>query len=344
MQVPKKSDNTLMIAFFTVTFSLLAIVGGIIYYKGTTQKKVVRNRADAARQKALRSGASKLKAEKEATLAMVSSPVERAQVEKEIEKLVGGKTEKQAEEAVKAYQEKLTEEKSGIVETLKEGVKETVADVKETASSVVETITGFVSNLKSVAESEYKFWKENGFVETSAGAKERLRKYWEEGTGNKWNGDTTTPWSAAFISYVMKKGGAGSDWKYSPAHADYIKATIKNRKENNSNPFKAYKPNEVKLAIGDLVGAPRGKTKDVTYDNALNYKNSAGQPRFESHTDLVVNIKNGYAETLGGNVGIGLKGDNKESVGITKVPLTADGKIDTVKAPKYIVVIKNNKA
>lgn len=150
-----------MIAFFTVTFSLLAIVGGIVYYKGTTQKKVVRNRADAARQKALRSGASRLKAEKEATLAMVSSPVERAQVEKEIEKLVGGKTEAQAEVAVKAYQEKLTEEKSGIVETLKEGVKETVADVKQVASNVVEFVLDkeqeyLLSKLAPAAQDKFK--------------------------------------------------------------------------------------------------------------------------------------------------------------------------------------------
>lgn len=319
-----------MIAFFTVTFSLLAIVGGIVYYKGTTQKKVVRNRADAARQKALRSGASKLKAEKEATLAMVSSPVERAQVEKELEKLVGGKTEKQAEEAVKAYQEKLTEEKSGIVETLKEGVKETVADVKETASSVVETITGFVLGLKSVAQNEYAFWKDNGFKETSAAAKDRLRKYWEEsGVTNKWDGKTDTAWSAAFISYVMKKAGAGKDWIYSGRHSDYIKAAIKNRKDNNSNPFKAYKPEEVKLAVGDVVSYPR--EQGITYDNALS------KSGFMSHSDLVVDIKNGVAETLGGNI--------SDSVSVTKVPLTADGKIDTAKAKnKYFSVIKNNKA
>jgi len=126
-----------------------------------------------------------------------------------------------------------------------------------------------------------------------------------------------------FENNLMKKSGAGSDWKYSPSHSTYIVDSIKNRKENNSNRFKGYRPEEVKLEIGDLVG--KARQSGVNYDTLGNYK---------SHTDIVVKINNGYADTIGGNVG--------DTVKVTRVPLTPDGKVD-LKRSDYFVVIKSGK-
>lgn len=187
----------------------------------------------------------------------------------------------------------------------------------------------FVNKLTDTAVSEWKFWNEGNTKEGSPATMERLRKYWKEGAGvTNWSDARMTDeaWSASFISYVMKKSGAESDWKYSPSHSTYIVDSIKNKKENNKNPFKGYKPEEVKIAVGDIVGKPR--QSGVTYDTTGAYK---------SHTDIVTAIKDGYAESIGGNVG--------NSVSMTKVPLTADGKIDNskVKGDKYFVVIKNKK-
>jgi hypothetical protein len=80
------------------------------------------------------------------------------------------------------------------------------------------------------------------------------------------------------------------------------------------------------LEIGDIVSKPR--------QNGVSY-NSKGA--YKSHSDVVVDIKDGYADTIGGNIG--------NSVSLTKVPLTSDGKIDNSKVSgyKYFVVIKNNK-
>ena len=184
----------------------------------------------------------------------------------------------------------------------------------------------FQNNLMNIALSEYDFWKNGSIKEGDNRTMDRLRTYWREGAGVKnWTDSQmkNEAWSAAFISYVMKKSGAGSDWKYSPSHSTYIVDSIKNRKENNSNPFKGYKPEEVKLEVGDLVG--KARQSGVNYNTLGNYK---------SHTDIVVKINNGYADTIGGNVG--------DTVKVTRVPLTPDGKVD-LKRSDYFVVIKNGK-
>ena len=201
--------------------------------------------------------------------------------------------------------------------------------IKRGVVAGAEAVTGFVNKLINQAKEEWDFWSRGSSKEGNPATMERLRKYWREGAGVQgWSDQkmTNEAWSAAFISYIMKKSGAGSDWKYSASHSDYIRDSIKNRKQNNSNPFKGYKPEEVKVEIGDIVGKPR--QDGVTYDTTGAYK---------SHTDVVIDIKDGYAETIGGNV--------SDSVSMTKVPLTADGKIDNSKVSgyKYFVVIKNEK-
>ncbi len=199
--------------------------------------------------------------------------------------------------------------------------------LKNKISEGYDLVSGFVNKLKDTAISEWNFWNEGSVKEGDPKTMQRLREYWKEGAGVKnWSDKQMTDeaWSAAFISYIMKKSGAGDYWKYSPSHSTYIVDSIKNRKLNNDNPFKGYKPSEVKLAVGDLVGFAR--QAGVGYDTTGSYK---------SHTDVVVGLKDGYAETIGGNV--------SNSVTMTKVPLTADGKIDTSKQPKYFVVIKNKK-
>jgi hypothetical protein len=193
----------------------------------------------------------------------------------------------------------------------------------------VKVITDYVSNLQNYALEEFKAWGNGTKKENDKSMQDTIAKYWKEGAGIlNWSTQKMQDeaWSSAFISYIVKKSGGGTDWKYAPSHSTYINDTIKNRLENNSNRFKGYKPEEVKIEIGDIVGRPR--QNGVTYNSKGAYK---------SHGDIVVGIKNGIAETIGGNVG--------NSVSMTKVPLTNDGKIDNSKISgyKYFVVIKNNK-
>jgi hypothetical protein len=185
----------------------------------------------------------------------------------------------------------------------------------------------FKKKLVRLANEEHDAWNKNGKIkEGSQDTIQRLRDYWNVGTNTKANDNyyINTAWSATFISYLMRKAGAGDDFKYYPAHSGYITQAIKNRKENNSKKFKGYKPDEVDVKVGDLVCYPR--QKGVTYDTKGDYL---------SHCDLVVSVDNNEAVSIGGNV--------SNSVTKTIVPLK-NGKIDADKQGKdYFVVIKNLK-
>ena len=134
-------------------------------------------------------------------------------------------------------------------------------------------------------------------------------------------------WSSAFISYLMKMAGAGDDFKYAPSHSQYIAQAVKNRKENNAKKFKAYKPNEVDVKVGDLVCYPR--QSGVGYDSGAGYK---------SHCDLIISVN--------GNTAVGVGGNVSDSVSKKNYALK-DGKIDKSKDKKdyggIFVVIKNKK-
>ena len=190
--------------------------------------------------------------------------------------------------------------------------------------------SAFKSKLVNLANQEFQAWNNNGRIkEGSQDTLPRLRKYWEEGSGIKKDDNyyINQAWSSAFISYLMRKAGAGDDFKYATSHSQYISQAVKNRKENNSKKFKAYKPNEVKVEVGDLICYPR--QSGVSYDSQAGYM---------SHCDLVVSINGNNAVGVGGNV--------SDSVSKNNYALK-DGKIDKSKDKKnyggIFVVIKNKK-
>ncbi len=189
--------------------------------------------------------------------------------------------------------------------------------------------SSFKIKLVDLAKKEHKAWNYGKIKEGNKDTLQRLRNYWEEGTGIKKNDNyyINEAWSSAFISYLMKKAGAGNDFKYSQSHSQYIEQAVKNRKENNSKKFKAYRPNEVDVKVGDLVCYPR--QSGVTYDSKSGYK---------SHCDLIVEIKDNKAIGIGGNV--------SNSVGKKSYHLK-NGKIDKNKDELpyggVFVVIKNKK-
>jgi hypothetical protein len=94
-----------------------------------------------------------------------------------------------------------------------------------------------------------------------------------------------TPWSAAFISYVMQR--AGVDFPSNAAHVEYL-----NSLENNSN-FELLDPAKNKIQIGDVV----------VFNRAGNNQTFTSKPYSGfSHGDIIVSISNNTAEGIGGNV------------------------------------------
>ena len=180
------------------------------------------------------------------------------------------------------------------------------------------------NKLVTNALQEFKLW--NNVKEDAPEMIDRLKEYWNAAGIKSWSDEKMRKeaWSAAFISYLMKKANAGSNFKYSPSHSVFIREAIKNKKEENDNPFKGFKPTEVKLSVGDIIGYPR--QSGVNYDTTTAYS---------SHSDVVVQIKNGIAKTIGGNV--------SNTVSATSVYLTPEGKIDADRnKKKYFVVIKSD--
>lgn len=137
------------------------------------------------------------------------------------------------------------------------------------------------------------------------------------------------PWSAAFISFIMKQSGAGDQFKYSVRHATYILDAVKNRDNPNAS-FRGYHIDWIRPSVGDLICAPRGENAGLTYWKIID------QGDFESHCDIVVAKNNNQLEVIGGNVG--------DSVAKTIVSLDDQGHIKVTKPDfrPWFVVIKNN--
>lgn len=137
------------------------------------------------------------------------------------------------------------------------------------------------------------------------------------------------PWSAAFISFIMKQSGAGDQFKYSVRHATYILDAVKNRDNPNAS-FRGYHIDWIRPSVGDLICAPRGENAGLTYWKIID------QGDFESHCDIVVAKNNNQLEVIGGNVG--------DRVAKTIVSLDDQGHIKVTKPDfrPWFVVIKNN--
>jgi len=105
------------------------------------------------------------------------------------------------------------------------------------------------------------------------------------------------PWSAAFISWVMRRAGAGDNFCYAPNHATYIVAARNNVGKDNAV-FKAYNINDTNAAWpqpGDLLCKNRdGKiyTLNTIHKNCI------------SHCDVVIESDSVHriVTTIGGNV------------------------------------------
>ena len=183
---------------------------------------------------------------------------------------------------------------------------------------------GLGARAAAIATREWRRWNQGKIKESSPGIRSVLEDYWRTGVGwlpsdpEWWS---RVPWSAAFISWVMRKAGAGRAFKYSSAHAAYIKAAKDNRIANNDNPFKAYRIAEVAPKVGDLVCKSRAGS-GATYDNI--------RVGLKTHCDVVTDVQPNRLQTIGGNV--------SQSTSMTPVSTDARGLITS---PNYFAVIKS---
>lgn len=183
----------------------------------------------------------------------------------------------------------------------------------------------FKRKIIDIANKEWEDWNKGKTSEKSSSMYGRLKQYWDS---IGWDESRWTPsgvaWSSAFISYVMRKGGAGKDFKYSASHSSYIRQARKNREQKNNNPFKAYRIDETKAELGDLVCYYRGTTSSDPFDRNSSY---------QSHCDIVVAKNKSNIEVIGGNV--------SDSVKKKVVPLDKNGYVvKNSVGKKWFAIIK----
>ena len=133
----------------------------------------------------------------------------------------------------------------------------------------------------------------------SAWILERQNQSWElNGPGSHW----TTPWSAAFISWVMCESGLGDTNRFhrAVAHHSYIdQAILAGEKAESKSAYRAFNPGEQAILPGDLLC--RGSRPP--YHSISERRGQLGIGA-RTHCDIVVGIEEKKQRILliGGNV------------------------------------------
>lgn len=162
-----------------------------------------------------------------------------------------------------------------------------------------------IDEIIRIARSEWEFFGKQEFdvaghrvrrgkKETEDGFWERVGLYWREGADRRLDGrNTDQPWSAAFVSYVMKSAGAGGRFLYSGRHSDYIHEAIAARQAGRAAyGFWGFRLEERSPEVGDLICYAREPRVDF----------GTRRTRYKAHADIVVATSNGTIQVIGGNV------------------------------------------
>jgi hypothetical protein len=146
-------------------------------------------------------------------------------------------------------------------------------------------------------QTQYQGYQHRGHREADPGYYQRVGTYWRYGTNQALDGrNTDVPWSATFISYVMRTAGVSTyDFHPATAHSRYIHDAILHRLNGSpANKFVAWRLTEYRPKEGDLVCYWRKHPK--TYEQASHER------QYESHTDIVVYVAPEEIGVIGGNV------------------------------------------
>ena len=110
-----------------------------------------------------------------------------------------------------------------------------------------------------------------------------------------------TPWSAAFVSYVMKKATVPG-FRASASHSDYVRDAYLHPTDS---PFLYLDPAVAKPGAGDLLCYVRVPSRAFGYEGLRTYFDTTGGEGVNMHCDIVVAANpdnDGKAYLIGGNV------------------------------------------
>lgn len=172
-----------------------------------------------------------------------------------------------------------------------------------------------VDRLVEIAGAEFRDFDFGDRKETDPESLARIKTYWQSFGTYAPPGDKE-PWSAAFISFVVKRAALAKSFKFSGRHTTYLSDSKRGALANDASfAYWAVPLETAPVRIGDLVGAYR--TGNACGYAVRTYDSLPGD--FCSHCDVVVAIRNGVAHLLGGNVA--------QSVSPKSIQLTSDGRV-----------------
>ncbi len=163
--------------------------------------------------------------------------------------------------------------------------------LREAAAPEIEAL------IASVIEQWVRFEKGRA-SETSDPYYKYVGEMWQS-IGLNYDGrDTNQPWSAAFISFVVKRSGSAyAGFEAAASHSVFSNDAIQARYRGlTDRPFWGYRLREVRPDIGDIIHRNRGGNQ-YSFDFAENHK------YFKSHSDIVVEVTSDVVRVVGGNVG-----------------------------------------
>lgn len=149
---------------------------------------------------------------------------------------------------------------------------------------------------RAIAEAvgEWKRFRKGAGIEDKEPFSSYINEMWTSvGRPSLTGMDTDQPWSAAFISFILRNAGYERT-KFDVRHSTYINEAIQNRIIGADRDFWGYRITEAKPQIGDLIC--QWRRFETTYDEA------ESTSRFPSHTDIVIAVRPRAAIAIGGNV------------------------------------------
>lgn len=195
-------------------------------------------------------------------------------------------------------------------------------------------MTPYVEHLLELLEAELHWWdtapRPDPLPTTQAFKKRgleilppfsaRVGLYWLDGVGKAGrDGTDPTPWSAAFISWAMRKADPNTSKRFPAAagHSKYVRKSASNHPNKPTAPFVALPPSLEPVRIGDIVVASRF---DAERPYIETYEEAVAVADYTSHGDIVIGIEAGSARVVGGNVTGG-------KVGTKSIRLDASGRL-----------------
>jgi hypothetical protein len=140
-------------------------------------------------------------------------------------------------------------------------------------------------------------------------------------------------WSAVAVSFFLKQAGVkSSEFTFSARHSVYIREAIKARNDQDkSKAYWGFRLSEPEAVVepGDIIG--RGRTSGMTFAQAQALFDRHDD--YEGHSDVVVAVKAGVAELIGGNV--------SNTVMRRTIALDRRGKVADKASLAFVVMKKN---